>query len=401
MTKSTLYREALPSDVFRILHLYQKAKISVWQDTLFLDYKRLETAIGAKTSLWLVAENGTNGSSTCIAALSFIVDENHGLSKITRMLIDPEVPQSKEQLRELLRYSLTELKKKFPQVDVVYTTTLSMSLSQQELTLEEGFNILGVFPNAIGEDQSRLNGVSAYFYEGVLQSKRPQHFSIHKEIKPFFDLAQRECHLPPVEVAKEYYHPQMKDFEPLPTMEMIRASAFVRHRFDELIERRSQFLNFFPFYHPNTLITDPAQEIEVFVQITQKKRFAAIIGEHLEISVNPIELYQTVLSLLKSQNIAYVEIINDAADAYGTECIIAAGFTPCAYLPAFKRQDNNRRDFVVFGRSFEYLHRPNLNCHRSYVDFYLRFLQSEQRHYPTTEASLEAQTVPQHLEPTL
>ena len=137
------FRIAETRDVFKILQLYQKAKTSIWQDILFLDYKRLERAIAAKTALWLLAEEGEKP----IATLSFIFDTDHGLAKITRMLVDPDVTESKEHLRALLHFGLTTLKAKISEIDIIYTTTLSMTLEQQEITLEEGFRILGVFPN--------------------------------------------------------------------------------------------------------------------------------------------------------------------------------------------------------------------------------------------------------------
>ena len=47
-----------------------------------------------------------------------------------------------------------------------------MTLEQQEITLEEGFRILVFSSNAIGEDQSRLNGISAYFLNGVFRKQK-------------------------------------------------------------------------------------------------------------------------------------------------------------------------------------------------------------------------------------
>jgi hypothetical protein len=92
-------------------------------------------------------------------------------------------------------------------------------------------------------------------------------------------------------------------------------------------------------------------------------------------------MYKQVLTLLREQGVSYVEIINDAADLYGTECILKAGFTPCAYVPAFKRQGQKRRDYVVFGKSFEYLCRPDMNSHGKYLEFYREFFRIEGKNY--------------------
>ena len=139
--------------------------------------------------------------------------------------------------------------------------------------------------------------------------------------------------------------------------------------------------NFYPFYKPNCLIMDPNQDIEIFVKLNPERKFAAIIGEHLNITVRPVELYLAVQQLLKQESISYIEIINDAADTFGIECILKAGFTPCAYFPAFKKQGDSRRDYVIFGKSFEYLCRPDLNEHPAYKDFYQEYIKIEGKNY--------------------
>jgi hypothetical protein len=104
-------------------------------------------------------------------------------------------------------------------------------------------------------------------------------------------------------------------------------------------------------------------------------------GEHLALPVNPVKLYEKTLHILLEQGISYIEIINDAADTFGIECIMQAGFTPCAYLPAFKLQGSTRRDYVIFGKSFEYLCRPDLNAHPAYIDFYREYFRIEGKNY--------------------
>jgi len=373
------FRVATVRDVFPIIELYQKAKNSTGQDTLFLDYKKLGDAINSNESLWIIYQSAEGRIE---AALSMLLDRQHYVAKITRMLVNPESEAPKQLMRELLQFSLSTLEKTVGSIDVVYTTTLSMSLGQQEITLELGFKILGVFPNAIGEDQSKLNGLSAYYFNGALHEKRYKTFSVHPAIWRFLTLASSKCGFSVDGITTATNTGDRLRHQSLPELEMIDAPKFVEYKFNQLKERRSQVLNFYPFYAPNVLFTDPQQEIEVFVKISKSIRFAAIIGEYLEKDVDPIELYDEVLRQLRDSHVAYVEIINDAADIYGTECILKSGFTPCAYIPAFKRQNDRRRDFVVFGRSFEYhLKKPDLNVNRGYLDFYQEYYQLEQRNY--------------------
>jgi len=101
----------------------------------------------------------------------------------------------------------------------------------------------------------------------------------------------------------------------------------------------------------------------------------------LERGVHPTELYTAVLQILRSHGVMYVEIINDAADVFGTECILEAAFTPCAYIPAFKRQGESRRDYVVFGKAFEYLCKPDLEMPVPYLEFFKEYYRIERRNY--------------------
>jgi hypothetical protein len=70
-------------------------------------------------------------------------------------------------------------------------------------------------------------------------------------------------------------------------------------------------------------------------------------------------------------------MINDAADALGTEALIQAGYLPCAYFPALKKQNNVRRDYVVFARSFENFFYPDLGkiapVYRQYLRQYYEY----------------------------
>ena len=64
-----------------------------------------------------------------------------------------------------------------------------------------------------------------------------------------------------------------------------------------------------------------------------------------------------------------IEVINDAADVAGTECIMRAGFVPCGYLPCLKHAGDKRRDYVVFTRSYEYFTYPRLKVNSLYLDY--------------------------------
>ena len=126
---------------------------------------------------------------------------------------------------------------------------------------------------------------------------------------------------------------------------------------------------FLPFETPNILFTSPDGKVEVFVRLVKETRFACILGEHITGAVDPVRLYRDVAAALYASRIIYIEVINDAADALSTECILRAGFVPCGYLPCLKQAGEKRRDYVVFARSYEYFTYPRLKVNSLYLDY--------------------------------
>ncbi|MDD5628218.1 MAG: hypothetical protein PHU21_04075, partial [Elusimicrobia bacterium] len=133
--------------------------------------------------------------------------------------------------------------------------------------------------------------------------------------------------------------------------------------------RKHLSVNFFPFETPNILFTSPDGKVEVFVRLVKQTRFACILAEHLSASVDPVRLYREVAQMLYNSRVIYIEVINDAADVLGTECILQAGFAPCGYMPCLKEAEDKRRDYAVFARSYEYFTYPRLKVNSLYLDY--------------------------------
>jgi hypothetical protein len=377
------FRLASSADVFAILKLFHKSNTSVSPSSTFLDYKKLSQTIERKDSRWILTE--VDGAPVSVVAL--LIEPAQKLCKINKILVDPESPKSQFIIQESLRYCLHYLETE-TDVDVVYTTTLSLTREQQDCTSKEGFKVFGVFPNALGEDNTALNGLTAYFLRNTLKEKRYTKIALHPIVARFYKIAAAQCGLPQLPildysaVAEEFRSFEKANEEStVPQLEIIRAPEFVRSKFADLMAKKSQIVNFYPFYKPNCLITDPKQDIEIFIDIYESKRFAAVIGEHIKKAVHPVALYNEVQKLLRRSNVSYIEVINDAGDSFGNECIIRGGFTPCAYFPAFKSQGNMRRDYVVFGRSFEYLCQPDTNVGKTYMEFFKEYLRVEMHKY--------------------
>lgn len=374
-----IYRKADERDVFPLMRLFQLAQSADYKDSIFLDHHKLRSAILAPDSSWIVGER----DNQLLACFSILLDAENRLAKINRLYIDPTWESWEQLLKDALPLLMKYLTDKKRQVEVIYTTARTFTLPQQEMTLSMGFKILGILPISGGVDISQVNGLTAYFCEGVLQNRRHSDFSLHPIITPFYELVRQECGLDPLSVAAR---PEMAilEFEKLPELELIYAPHYVGEKFRKLRERKSLSIHFYPFTRPNALITDANQKIEIYVKIMDESRMATIIGERLDMSINPTELYSKVSHMLNARNVNYIEVINDASDVWGIEAITAAGYLPCAYFPCLKDQGESRRDYVVLARSFE---RPfaetntPFEVHHTFLDFFREYYQLEAKSY--------------------
>lgn len=335
-------RVAGPDDAFALLRLYQLSRESSASDPLLMDLKALERDLARNDRLWVLAED---------AALSATLEPALRLGKVQRLFtVGPREGRHAARVRALK--FLVEKAAREGALDAIYTTTRHFTLEEQAATLECGFHVLGVFPNAIAADPNRLNGLTAWFADGVLMERREGGFALHPAVAPFYELARRQCGLPSLSAASPEEPPYAG--RPVPALELIEAPRFAARRFAKLQERKSLSVNFYPFHEPNALLTSPDQSVEVFATLAPERRLANLIGERLTLAVDPVELYRRVCGMLRERGIQYLEIINDAADAVGIECILRAGFAPCGYFPCLRRNGDTRRDYVVFARSFEF-----------------------------------------------
>ncbi len=363
------YRVAEMDDVFRLMELYQKYTPSEGSDPIFLSYSRLEATLKGETALFLVAEE----AGVLRGAISTGLDRSQRIAKLYRMLFDAGLPDPHPMLRELLDFAVKELKRRVPDLDLIYSTSLTLSPESIQITEDYGFRLLGIFPNAVSEDRSALNGLTAYFFPGVLEEKRMSGFALHPALHSLFSITREVCGLPELPADPSVHEIDRQEMtSAVPELERIDARKFVQNRFLQL--KASQSLDtYYPFYMPNVLICSPDEEIEVFARLDAATRFAAVIGERIRKSVDPVALEIAVSNLLRQCGSSYVEVINDAADTLGNEAFLRAGFTPCAYFPCLKLHGEQRRDYVIFGRSFEYVVHPSSKIpvlYRRYFDAY-------------------------------
>ena len=369
------YRRAELADVFPLMKLYQIASTNVFADPLLLDYRAMQKDLESPKSVWIVADD----RGSLLAAMSIQLDRENRLAKINRLLLDPAWEGSSQVLHQALPLLVNYLGEKG--IEVLYTTTRTLSLAQQQLTLKMGFEMLGIFPNAQGADPLKLNGLTAYFFGDVLRARRRADHGLHPKIAPLYELVRESCGL---EALPATSAPDLSGatYEALPRLETIFAPDFVAHRFEKLKERKSLSTTFYPFQEPNALLSDPGQRVEIFVKLVPERRFAAILGERLDLAVNPTELYHEVALMLNARGISFIEVLSDAADVVGLECMTQAGFVPCVYFPAFKHQGDFRRDYIVLARAFERVlgsQRQSSVVHPQYLKFLQQYYRVDEQ----------------------
>ncbi|MBI4678624.1 MAG: hypothetical protein HY748_13685 [Elusimicrobia bacterium] len=307
-----------------------------------------------------------------VAAGSLKLERDTRLGKVLTLCARGSEWERRGHLQGVLAALLDQIRSS-DAADIVYSTTRTLAIEEQLATVDAGFKALGVFPGARSADGGSVSGLTAWFAEGVIKTLRHADFALHPAIAPFYALAGEACGLPPApktDAAASAAEKSLSAYpDVLPPLELIDAARFAAERFRRLKVRRGLSVNFYPFSEPNVVILSADEGVQVFASLQPELGFATLIGEHLRSSVHPVRLYREAVRLLEAKGAAYVEAINDAADAASIECILRAGFSPCGYFPCLKLSAARRRDFVVFAHS-----RARSIAHAAAHPLHLRFL---------------------------
>lgn len=374
--KKISYRFAAQEDTFPLMELYQKGSPFIYEEPLFLESCKLLESIKSSEFLWIAALEGKDIKGV----LAIKLEKEQRLCKIYRAYTVSEYSHNQELFLEMLRFATAYLEKD-NLYDLFYNTTYNITLEQQAATTKLGFEVSGIFPIIKDVEAAYINGAASYYFKNVLVDKGQDIFNIHPIVAPLYEVVRKRLKLPVLPIAVNCGK-LLKDMEPLPELEIITAPKFVSKRFETLRDRKFLSVNFYPFQEANTLITDPDQNIEIFINLSPEIRFAAIIGERLNVCINPVDLYKKVTSILRKKNISYIEIINDAADVWTIDCIAKAGFIPCVYFPRFMDHGKDRRDYVIFAKQYENYHCLFNNTPEIYLDYLSVYynLESQTRH---------------------
>jgi len=369
------FRPAKVADTFLILQLYQKSADNLLRDPMFLDHSKISAALQDDLQIWMVQESADDLSGLIVAS----VDKEQGLVKITRWYqLDSSEESTPSHSIAFLGAFIDYCR---PFADVVFLTNRYLQFQQMEATVAAGFKCLGFFPvSMLGRAQNPA-ALYALYKPGVIEQRNAS-YKLHPMLVPFFEVLEKLLGLQKMpalsrtevlqmtgQAARNLSDPQPGSDHTL-SLELIEAPRFAAARFERLRQQSLLSTDFYPFQIPNSLITDPDGEIEVYVANHPQFDFAAVIEERFARAVHPVHVYSQVTRLLHEKHLGYIETIIDASDVVGIEFLLQAGFTPILLFPSMKVQGSRRRDFVVLGHTYEKL----LFCLDGILEKYQDFL---------------------------
>lgn len=346
-------RKANIDDLVQIYQLYARAYGGTYPDPTFSDISLLEQVIIGDDKFIFVA---VSDQSKIIASLMVLYDRENYLAKAGGGVVDtPYRGQNITQL--LIQHGIDFLKENSDGLDIMYVTTRTVHKAAQVLTQNIGFKQLGVFPNVHKTNEYETHALAALHFNNSL-GQRFAEFEQHPKVLPLFNIVRQNIDIPEMKEAEIW---KKKDFYgEVPDLEVIEAKKFIQLRSKRLKENHEIDLAFFPFHTPNLLITSPLQNIEVFAFVNEADKHCVITGCKIDREVSFTDLFMRVSQILRDRGIRYIEIIIRSNRLNIIDKIINARYLPCAYVPSFQLQGEQRYDYVVFSKSFEILDFNNL-----------------------------------------
>ena len=167
----------------------------------------------------------------------------------------------------------------------------------------------------------------------------------------------------------------------IPSLEIIEAPEFVFHRFNALIASGELPAHFYPFHRPNIMISSPDQRVELFLFLSLLDSYCTVIGIKKPMELSAADILLNVSGLLRDRSIRYIEIIVRAHRVQTLDHVLEAGFTPCAYFPAFQLREGFRYDYVILSKTFEICDFSNIRLEGTNRDFLLAYYKSWKRNH--------------------
>ncbi|MDD2772111.1 MAG: GNAT family N-acetyltransferase [Elusimicrobiales bacterium] len=365
-------RNARVEDARRIQVLYSEIYGPTYPIPVISDREKMKKALASDDYFWLVGEH--NGR--IIGSLIYQLDKKNRIAKALGAVVSRDY-RKHNLANTLMRIILDKITGEEQLVDAVYATTRTITTAPQQMTENLGFAALGIFPNAHRVYEHETHCLTGYYVPAAWK-KRRKPVSLVKEAEPFYRLARKELEerslaLGEPKIYGEEYCAGAARQETLIPLEVISAPQFVRRRFHDGPNTGVFANSYMPFHEPNLLLISHDQKSEIYIHLSEKDRYTAILGGRSEEKSLSL-LLNSAARTLRDFNVSYIELL---VDAYSPELqwqAVNARFLPSAYFPAARLVGAKRWDYMIFSRSFEMLDFRNVTLMHTYREYLKEYL---------------------------
>ncbi|MEU5303112.1 GNAT family protein [Streptomyces noursei] len=368
---TALIRPATPQDIAELRQLYFEVYGHGYPVALGSDPTEMRRLITDPHSHWLTARRTDTGE----LAGSVVVQTDPGnrVGKLVGLAVHPHHRQGG--LAGRLTGAVTADAFATGALDSIHTTVRMVTQAPQRVVARNGYRPLGLLPNAADVSGCETLALFACYAEGVLERREPV-TDVPQALMPLLGAAEeatgirypgalalpfldQEPLLPPPggsgAVTATATPPGTLLTAPATApvtirtpIEVITAPGFVRRRFRDLFPDPAGAYS--PLRTPNTLLTSPDGEFEIYAALDPAAASCALVAVHPYPSAANRAL-DSLMAALTRAGADYVETLVPLSDTAALHAFLSSGFVPSAGYPAMRRVGDRFHDYVVLSRT--------------------------------------------------
>ncbi|MFJ9607708.1 GNAT family N-acetyltransferase [Kitasatospora sp. NPDC101176] len=345
MTVTMTIAPAAPQDVAQLRQLYFDVYGHGYPVALGSDPEEMRRRIDDPHTHWLTARH--DGADQLAGSVAVQTDPGGRIGKLVGLAVHPE--QRGGGLAGRLTAAVCADAFAAGTVDSVYATVRVVTPGPQQVFARNGFQALGLLPNAVEVAGCESLALFARHADGVL-TRRQGVDQVPGALLPLLEAARRSTGVGygRPRAAEGLARPVARSAPVTAPMELINAPGFVRRRFLEHFPDPGE--RFFPLHLPNTVLTPPDGAFEAYADLDRSAASCSLVAVHPSPAAVAGAL-EPLMAAVTRAGADYVETLLPLADTAGLDAFLAAGFVPSAVYPAMRRIGDRFHDYVVLSRT--------------------------------------------------
>ncbi|PBC71039.1 acetyltransferase (GNAT) family protein [Streptomyces sp. TLI_235] len=336
---------AAAQDVAQLRQLYFDVYGHGYPVALGSDPREMRRLIADPHTHWLTARQERTGQP--VGSVAVQTDPGSRIGKLVGLAVHPE--QRGGGLAGRLTAAVCRDAFATGSLDSVYATVRVVTPGPQQVFARNGFQALGLLPNAVEVAGCESLALFARHADGVL-ARRESVDAVPGALVPLLEAAGRSTGL-------DHGRPLAVDGPARPAgpgapstapMELVTAPGFVRRRFLELFPDPAE--RFFPLHVPNAVLTPPDGAFEAYADLDPVAASCSLVAVHPSPAAVAGAL-EPLMAAVTRAGADYVETLLPLADTAALHAFLAAGFIPSAVYPAMRRIGERFHDYVVLSRT--------------------------------------------------